>query len=493
MDSPVKSSVIGNYFRRITTFDSRSLALFRIFLGLMTIVDLLDRASVFEAMYSQNGLIPIDIASDVYSRAFLSKSCFSLHMLSGNDYYQAALFVIAACCALCVIVGYKVRFFLIISWLLHLSVHARNPIYGSAADTTLVFWAIFLPLSQRASVDGLQSKHNLRLSTTALHIGGGCYLLQLFVMYVSAAYAKDYMWRDGGALMKVMEMDLLVNSFGRYLTSFPWLLSALTLVAWWTEALGTLLLLWPLKMAWTRGLCFLLFFGLHLGIATTCDIGLFPFFSLVFLLPLIPGAWWDWLRIGLSKQKEQSLLTATDTLMPHRSSGQKAFNIGCITAAVVSIVIIIFTTLPGVNQIGNAKGINSVTSRFLSITKFRQGWRVFAQPDKMNRDGWFVIEGTLPDGQKVDILRDNGPVLFSRPPLSGPRRLSIIWRTYLAGQERTGGANLNRLAAYLNRMQQRSGAPGFEFIRMIFMDEIGPENQDTNQLVFWSGAPPELE
>jgi len=278
-------------------------------LGVMVIVDLIDRAIVFEAMYSQNGLIPIDMAREIYSRAFLSKSCFSLHMLHGNDYYQAALILIAACCALCVIVGYKLRFFLIVSWLLHLSIHARNPIYGSAADTTLgliLFWAIFLPLSDRLSIDRRQGKLTLPLGPTALHFGGACYLIQLVVMYVSAAYAKDYMWRDGGALMKVMHMDLLVSSFGRYLTNFPFLLSVLTLVAWWTEAIGTLLLFSPVKTAWTRGLCFLLFFGLHVGIAATCDIGLFPFFSMVFLLPVIPGAWWDFLGNVFSKQKNQT-------------------------------------------------------------------------------------------------------------------------------------------------------------------------------------------
>jgi len=448
-------------------------------------------------MYSQNGLIPIDMAREIYSRAFLSKSCFSLHMLHGNDYYQAALILIAACCALCVIVGYKLRFFLIVSWLLHLSIHARNPIYGSAADTTLgliLFWAIFLPLSDRLSIDRRQGKLTLPLGPTALHFGGACYLIQLVVMYVSAAYAKDYMWRDGGALMKVMHMDLLVNSFGRYLTNFPFLLSVLTLVAWWTEAIGTLLLFSPVKTAWTRGLCFLLFFGLHVGIAATCDIGLFPFFSMVFLLPVIPGAWWDFLGNVFSKQKNQtSIAPVTSALESHPAGRQNALGLASILIATVSIVVIVFTTLPVAKQVNEIKVVSSVTSKFLSITKFRQSWRVFAHPDKMNRDGWFVIEGTLPDGQKVDILRDNEPVQFSRPPLTGPRRISIIWRTYLANQERGRGSNLDRFAAYLNSKQKRSGDVGFESIRMIFMEETGPDYQDSNQVVFWSGTPLALE
>ena len=59
------SGKIKDYVRQVTMLDCRSLALFRIMLGIVTIADLLDRASVFEIMYSENGLIPLEVVREV--------------------------------------------------------------------------------------------------------------------------------------------------------------------------------------------------------------------------------------------------------------------------------------------------------------------------------------------------------------------------------------------------------------------------------------------
>ena len=95
----------------------------------------------------------------------------------------------------------------------------------------------------------------------------------------------------------------------------------------------------------------------------------------------------------------------------------------------------------------------------------------------------------MKDGETVDLLRNYQPVQWSRPPLSGPRRVPVIWRTYLARQERSKKENLHRYASYLHRKQKLIDGHGFDKIRMLFMKEDGLGQDIVTQNVFWSGNP----
>ena len=477
------SGKIKDYLRQVTILDCRSLALFRIMLGIVTIVDLLDRASVFEIMYSENGLIPLEVVREMRGHPTFGVSHFSLHMLNGSQIYQAGLFWIAGLCAACVTLGYRTRFFVIASWFLHASIMTRNPVYFSGADVTLglaLFWAIFLPLSNQFSIDRFRGRAPDSLGGTALRVGVACYLLQLLTIYVCAAYAKDFTWRNGTALMHILQMDLLASDFGRYLTNYPAVLWGMTLGAWWLEALGTLLLFTPWGLRWGRGLCFLSFFSLHAGIALTCDIGLFPFFSMVLWLPIIPGGVWDWFGVHLAQAAESEPGAASA-----RSVIKNKKQTITILVAASSIIAVMLTTFP----VGNLGLVSRVSKAYVSRLKLSQNWTVFAKTEYLERDGWFIVEGTLKDGETVDLLRNYQPVQWSRPPLSGPRRVPVIWRTYLARQERSKKENLHRYASYLHRKQKLIDGHGFDKIRMLFMKEDGLGQDIVTQNVFWSGNP----
>ncbi len=164
--------------------------------------------------------------------------------------------------------------------------------------------------------------------------------------------------------------------------------------------------------------------------------------------------------------------------------------------AVVTLSMIIITTVPGFIRLGKLLGIAGTAKAWMSFTKLSQSWSVFANERNLSRDGWFLIEGTLHDGRKVDIMRDGAPADWRRPAISGggKRRLSIIWLTYLANQERKGGTNLDRFAAYLNMKQKErsaDGATGFEQIRMVFIEDPVPGRRPApKRTEFWSGSPP---
>lgn len=63
-----RSPMFRTYLLRTISFDGRSLALFRIMLGCIVLVDLLDRSTVFAAMYTEVGLPPLADLRTIYGR-----------------------------------------------------------------------------------------------------------------------------------------------------------------------------------------------------------------------------------------------------------------------------------------------------------------------------------------------------------------------------------------------------------------------------------------
>ena len=139
-------------FRNLFAIDPRSLALFRIAMGLLLLADLAIRATDLNAMYTDDGM---------FSRAEICRRAttiwnWSFHFASGSWGFQATLFGLAAGLALALVVGFETRLATVGSWLMLLSLHHRVPPILSGAEILLrmlLFWAMFLPLGRVWSVD----------------------------------------------------------------------------------------------------------------------------------------------------------------------------------------------------------------------------------------------------------------------------------------------------------------------------------------------------
>ena len=83
---PARTRVPLASFREIFGIDLRTLALFRILLGLFLILDLCLRARDLVAHYTDFGIMPRSVAVD-----FMSPTAFSVHMLNGTAGFQAGL------------------------------------------------------------------------------------------------------------------------------------------------------------------------------------------------------------------------------------------------------------------------------------------------------------------------------------------------------------------------------------------------------------------
>ena len=137
--------------RQVLGLDLRSLALFRMCAALVVLADLALRARDLRAHYTDDGVLP-------QAYFLVDKTRWSLHLLSGSAYFQAALFVLAAVFALLLLVGYRTRLATFVTWLLLLSLQSRNWMILNSGDVVLrltLFWSLFLPLGARFSVDSL--------------------------------------------------------------------------------------------------------------------------------------------------------------------------------------------------------------------------------------------------------------------------------------------------------------------------------------------------
>ena len=150
-DPPVRFAAVREYLARCVRIDSRTLAVFRVFVGVLIVADLLLRSRNFSFFYTEDGVVPRSLAMDV-----TPDYAFSVYYLTTSSTLIAALFVLQGLIALQLIVGYKTRVATVLSFLFVVSLDHHNPFVLSYADTLfrlLLFWAIFLPLGERWSID----------------------------------------------------------------------------------------------------------------------------------------------------------------------------------------------------------------------------------------------------------------------------------------------------------------------------------------------------
>ena len=143
--------VADTRFGEVVGLDLRSMALFRILLGLLIIADLAGRVPNFRAHYTDEGVLPRDLLI-----SSMSEWRWSLFLINGSVQFQVALFVITWVAAVMIIVGYRTRLMLFIAWVLIMSLQVRNPMVLSGADTLLrltMFWSMLLPLGAIWSID----------------------------------------------------------------------------------------------------------------------------------------------------------------------------------------------------------------------------------------------------------------------------------------------------------------------------------------------------
>lgn len=293
--------------REIFGTDLRTLALFRVLLGLCIIFDLCLRARDIRAHYSDFGVMPRGVLVD-----YLAPGAFSLHMLNGTAAFQIALFVLAGIFALMMVAGWRTRLATVASWVLLLSLQNRNTVILSGEDQLLIlllFWGMFLPLGARYSVDSALDLGPRRPSSAFFSVATVALLIQGMSMYFFSALLKsDPIWiPDGTAVYYALNLDYFATPFALWFRQFDGLLQGLTYYVWTLELVGPILIFSPLLHRPLRAALMVAFMTMHLGFLLCLEIGLFPLVSIVMVLTFTPGWMWDKLAEKLRPRGPEEL------------------------------------------------------------------------------------------------------------------------------------------------------------------------------------------
>ncbi len=381
----------------IAGIDLRSLAAFRIGLGMLVWLDQFVALTNARVFYSDAGILPRSLLGEHFSS---SPWIWSLHTLSGAVSWEALLMIVAMAAATAVVLGWRTRAALFIAWVLTCSLQARNPTILYSGDVTLrllCFWGLFLPLDARWSISSRQAGASRCGAFTSMATVG--LLVQVASIYwFTAALKYGNEWtRDGTALYYVLMNDQFVRGFGRWLLGYPDLCRWLTRSILCLELAGPFLAFIPWRTAWWRMAVVTSFWLLHLGMFLCLRLGCFPFIMMVAWLPFVPGAVWDRLL------REKAIAPSPD----RPSALPQIIAAFCLTLSLL-------WNLSTVDYDQWNPRIPTWLRSTAYALRLDQWWSMFA-PAPMASDGWIVMDAQLADGSHVDLLRHARPVSYDKP------------------------------------------------------------------------------
>ena len=473
MSQPIERGTPLIPMREILSLDLRSLALLRIGLGVLLVLDWLDRVPDLRAHYSDDGIVPRQVLDGILP--------LSVHLFNGSTWFQGLLAGIAFVLAGLLIVGYRTPMITLLNWLMLLSVHGRNIAVLQGGDTLLrllLFWGMFLPMGACWSIDSAKPRAKPRAKSIA-SLATAAFIFQLCLVYLFAsAWKWAPEWRDDGtAVHQALSVACFASRFGLWLREQTGVCRLLTYSTLWLEALGPALLFLPFSVSRQRLVVIAAFLLFHVGLAITLELGNFPWVCCVMWLALIPTAFWDrlerqlgWRRVTASEE------VATDAepawTPPH----------GALSQALLALLMIYIL-------LWNLRSFDEENHRFLFPDQVKQvgwtlglnqGWGLFApRPGRMS--GWYIMAGTLADGTKVDLYNGGGPVDYSRPELISATYANGRWRKLITNLTATYPSGdpmypplLNGYVRWLAREWNRAHgtANPLRVVEVIYMQEL---------------------
>jgi hypothetical protein len=474
--------------RQPFALDLRALALLRMGMAAILLLDLGIRSTDLEAHYANMGVLPLT-AMLTYT---WTPYQFSLHAISGLWQVQAVLFGVAALVAVALLLGYHTRLATLASWVLLVSLQNRNTMIGQGGDDLLrmlLFWGIFLPWGRVWSWDARTAPPPARYDYASA--ATVAYIVQLSLLYWCTALLKSGPeWtHDGTALYYAFSLDQLLLPGGRLLYHHPDLLRFLTFATWYVELLLPLALFIPVGVRWWRLLVVFVLFGFHLGISLTLFVGLFFLINMVSVLGLLPAVAFDWLtprlaphatrarhwrtRLPRWQSPWQLRLERTRPAQP----GHRALWRSMRDAVVVSMLF--YVCWWNLDDLSHKPGrwMSDSTRWFGYLFRIDQHWGMFA-PTVFKDDGWYVLEGTTKTGQVLDLNRGGAPISYAKPASVVSLFKNDRWRKY---SENYLFVNNNWMRPYycnylLRIWHENPKHPPLRHLSVVYMKEISLPN-----------------
>lgn len=416
-------------------FDLRALALMRIAIALVLLLDLSIRLSDLEAFYANSGAVPLTLVFEhVWNPYFIS-----VHAMSGLWQVQLLLFLVTYFCACMLLLGYRTTLFTVLSWFLLLSLHNRNGLILQGGDDMLrmtLFWGMFLPWGKRYSADHLFEPRETQ-HTPLLSVACFAYLLQVCYLYGGSALLKGQEWdTEFSALYYVYSLDQIAFPVTQYLLYHPSLLKVLTMAAYYFELLIPLLFFVPVKHEAFRVIgvaCIIVF---HLCNELTLLIGLFPYIGIATSFGLLPSVFFD--RLELRSQKIRFFLKSLWSWAALRInayfSTERSISIPVWKENTINVLMVFLLVYVMDWNYSNLKSTESKLPEHLRfvgyLLRLDQHWGMFA-PNVLKDDGWYVLEGTTIKDDTVNVAYPQLKVDYKKPARVVSNFKNDRWRKYM--------------------------------------------------------------
>lgn len=391
---------------RTSALDLRSLALFRIALGLVILADLGQRAQHLQAFYGPDGILPLSAVPS------LPPLPFQLFTHPAMEPFAAPLVALGVVAALLFTMGFRARTMGVICWVLLASLNYRNWLLLHLADRLFLLfllWACLLPIGARWGIDAHRKAARREAppeepyfspATLGLH-------LQVTVVYLTAGLlkARQPTWVDGSHLGQTLDRIEYLKAPGMMVRDLTVLHAPLTWSVLALQVFGAFLLLTPFRFTGLRVGVVGSLILLQLGMGSTLNVGLFPWVSIVGLVALLPPGIWKTQVVGVAQAP--SLRPGTRAAAtPRRIAGRLRDAV-----AVLLILIMAVETLNDHLQFGPRTGVISMIP---GGRQLMQRWTMFTGPAEYG--GWFVVAGVTPAGDTINLLRGGEPVEWEPPP-----------------------------------------------------------------------------
>ncbi len=372
---------------------------------------------------------------------------------------EEALFLIAGAFALLLLFGIWPRIAAAVSWLLLASLHARNPLllnHGDELLKILLFWSVFVPLSsdRGASHDGKEARY--------CSIFSAALIVQVCSVYFFGALLKtDPSWSvRGTAIYSALSLEQFSTGLGRALLGWPALLKVATLAVYYLELVGPLLLFVPWKNRRIREIAIVLFVAVHLGIAATMKLGVFPWVSILGWVLILPSETLDMLQRALGWRAVERSRYAGD----FRKAGPIP-GMALQLAGAYLLVSVVIWNIRGLN-IRTEDVVPTSLDCVMRAAQLDQRWNMFAPKPNYIR-GWYAAEADLADGSHVDLMNDGKAFSLKRPDVMEATYPDFRWRKFLISIWRPRFEHYRQgLSAYLKRRWDGTHTEGLKVDRL---------------------------
>ena len=299
------------YWNKVFRLDFRSLALFRVGLGFILLLDLWVRSRSLTEHYTDQGVLPRAVETTVFNASWY----FSFHNSMGSTSGQAVLFSLNALCAFALLIGFRTRLATFLCWIFLISLENRNYLILNAGDVylrLLLFWSMFLPLGYRASVDAALQQTPLTKEAPEENFfsaGTIALTLQIIMIYFFSGLLKAFepIWQNGLGLYFALSAEIYATELGKWVSSHYQALVSFNPWVLWLELLSGFLLLIPYRNDRFRSLCILFFWAFHLTIAALLEVGFLSTIGVVAWMIFIPSSFWTFLESHLTRFQGEGL------------------------------------------------------------------------------------------------------------------------------------------------------------------------------------------